>query len=390
MIEWLRRGDPDRPFLVFEGRSWTYGETVLEVEARITRLARLIQPSLEPESVFDLLAGLSGGGATVVGPQPETTTAGDSTLVVFTSGSTGPPKGVRLSLFNLQAAASASADHLGHGRDDVWLLAMPLHHVGGISILVRQAYTGGSVTLLPRFDPDEVAEAMKGRVTIVSVVPTMLSRLLDRGPFSGLRAVLVGGGPIPSGLLERAVDSGLPVLPTYGMTETFGQVATLRPDAPLAYEAHPLPGVEVRVESDGRIALRSPQISPGYLGEPDRPDSWFVTNDIGELGDDGAVRVMGRADTMVVTGGENVSPERVEVVVRQHLDVNDAVVVGVSDPEWGQMLVCLHEGGPEDLGDWVAQQLPGFMVPKRWVRVDALPRTSLGKPDREAAARLVE
>lgn len=390
MIEWLRRADPDRPFLVFHGRSWTYGETVLEVEARITRLARLIQPSLEPESVFDLLAGLSGGGATVVGPQPETTTAGDSTLVVFTSGSTGPPKGVRLSLFNLQAAASASADHLGHGRDDVWLLAMPLHHVGGISILVRQAYTGGSVTLLPRFDPDEVAEAMKGRVTMVSVVPTMLSRLLDRGPFSGLRAVLVGGGPIPSGLLERAVDSGLPVLPTYGMTETFGQVATLRPDAPLAYEAHPLPGVEVRVESDGRIALRSPQISPGYLGEPDRPDSWFVTNDIGELGDDGAVRVMGRADTMVVTGGENVSPERVEAVVRQHLDVNDAVVVGVSDPEWGQMLVCLHEGGPEDLGDWVAQQLPGFMVPKRWVRVDALPRTSLGKPDREAAARLVE
>ena len=390
MIEWLRRADPDRPFLVFHGRSWTYGETVLEVEARITRLARLIQPSLEPESVFDLLAGLSGGGATVVGPQPETTTAGDSTLVVFTSGSTGPPKGVRLSLFNLQAAASASADHLGHGRDDVWLLAMPLHHVGGISILVRQAYTGGSVTLLPRFDPDEVAEAMKGRVTMVSVVPTMLSRLLDRGPFSGLRAVLVGGGTIPSGLLERAVDSGLPVLPTYGMTETFGQVATLRPDAPLAYEAHPLPGVEVRVESDGRIALRSPQISPGYLGEPDRPDSWFVTNDIGELGDDGAVRVMGRADTMVVTGGENVSPERVEAVVRQHLDVNDAVVVGVSDPEWGQMLVCLHEGGPEDLGDWVAQQLPGFMVPKRWVRVDALPRTSLGKPDREAAARLVE
>jgi o-succinylbenzoate---CoA ligase len=390
VIEWLRRGDPDRPFLEFDGRSWTYGETVLEVESRITRLARLIQPSLEPESVFDLLAGLSGGGATVVGPQPETNAAGDSALVVFTSGSTGPPKGVRLSLLNLQAAASASADHLGHGPDDVWLLAMPLHHVGGISILVRQAYTGGSVTLLPRFDPDDVAEAMKGRVTMVSVVPTMLSRLLHRGPFSGLRAVLVGGGPIPSGLLERAVDSGLPVLPTYGMTETFGQVATLRPDAPLAYEAHPLPGVDLRVESDGRIALRSPQISPGYLGQPDRLDSWFVTNDIGELGDDGAVRVMGRADTMVVTGGENVSPQRVEAVVRQHPDVTDAVVVGISDPEWGQMLVCLHEAGPDDLGDWVAQRLPGFMVPKRWVRVDALPRTSIGKPDRDAAARLLE
>jgi o-succinylbenzoate---CoA ligase len=390
VIEWLRRADPDSRFLEFNGRSWTYGESVPEVESRVTRLPRLIQPSLDPESVFDLLAGLSGGGATVVGPQPESTTAGGAALVVFTSGSTGPPKGVRLSLLNLEAAASASAGHLGHDQDDDWLLAMPLHHVGGISIVVRQAYTGGSVTMLRRFDPAEVANAMRGRVTMVSVVPTMLSRLLDHGPFSGLRAVLVGGGPIPSGLLERAVEAGMPVLPTYGMTETFGQVATLRPDAPLAYEAHPLPGVEVRVEPDGRIALQSPQISSGYAGEPDRHDSWFMTNDLGELGDDGALRVLGRTDTMVVTGGENVSPERVEAVVRQHPGVEAAVVVGVPDTEWGQMLVCLHQGGPDDLGAWVAQRLPGFMVPKRWIRVDSLPAISIGKPDREAARRLVE
>jgi O-succinylbenzoic acid--CoA ligase len=390
VIEWLRRADPDRRFLEFDGRSWTYGASVVEVESRVTRLPRLIQPSLEPDSVFDLLAGLSGGGATVVGPQPETTTAGGADLVVFTSGSTGPPKGVRLSLLNLQAAASASADHLGHGPDDDWLLAMPLHHVGGISIVVRQAYTGGSVTMLPRFDPVDVADAMRNRVTMVSVVPTMLSRLMDHGPFFGLRAVLVGGGPIPSGLLEMAVAAGMPVLPTYGMTETFGQVATLRPDAPLAYEAHPLPGVELRVEPDGRIALRSPQLCSGYVGEPDRPDPWFVTNDLGELGDDGALRVLGRTDTVVVTGGENVSPERVEAFVRQHADVADVVVVGVPDSEWGEMLVCMHQGGPDDLEAWVAERLPGFMVPKRWIRVDALPRTAIGKPDREAARRLAE
>jgi o-succinylbenzoate---CoA ligase len=390
VIEWLRRADPDSRFLEFNGRAWTYGESVAEVESRISRLPRLIQPSLDPESVFDLLAGLSGGGATVVGPQPESTKAGGAALVVFTSGSTGPPKGVRLSLLNLEAAASASADHLGHDQDDDWLLAMPLHHVGGISIVVRQAYSGGSVTMLPRFDPAEVAKEMRDRATMVSVVPTMLSRLLDHGPFSGLRAVLVGGGPIPPGLLEIAVETGLPVLPTYGMTETFGQVATLRPDAPLAYGAHPLPGVEVRLEPDGRIALQSPQISSGYVGEADRPDSWFVTNDLGELGDDGSLRVLGRADTMVVTGGENVSPEGVEAVVVQHPSVEDAVVVGVPDTEWGQMLVCLHQGGPDDLGDWVAQRLPGFMVPKRWIRVESLPATSIGKPDREAARRLAE
>lgn len=391
VIEWLRRVDPHRRFLDFEGRSWTYGETVAEVESRLTGSPKLVQPNLSPGSVFDILGGLSdGGGLTLVGPQVETAVAGESTLVVFTSGSTGQPKGVRLTFANLEAAAAASTRHLGHGGDDDWLLAMPLHHVGGVSILVRQAFTGGSVTMLPGFEASLVAEAMRGTVTMVSVVPTMLSRLLDHGPFSGLRAVIVGGGAVPPGLLERAATAGLPVLPSYGMTETFGQVATLRPDAPLAYRAHPMPGVDIRIEPDGRIAVKSPQVSPGYVDEPDRTDPWFVTNDLGEIDADGAVRVLGRADTVIVTGGENVSPERVESVVRQHPAVEEALVVGVPDPEWGQELVCLHVGGPDDLAEWVAQRLPGFMVPKRWISVDSLPRTSLGKPDREEAARLAE
>ena len=389
VIEWLHHVDPNRRFLDFEGRSWTYGDTVAEVEARLTGSPMLVQPNLRPESVFDILAGLSdSGGLTLVGPQPETTTAGESDLVVFTSGSTGLPKGVRLTLGNLVAAAAASAEHLGHGEDDNWLLAMPLHHVGGVSILVRQVFTGGSVTMLPRFEASVVAEAMRGTVTMVSVVPTMLSRLLDEGPFSGLRAVIVGGGAVPPGLLERAAATGLPVLPSYGMTETFGQVATLRPDVPLEYRAHPMPGVEIRIEPDGRIAVKGPQVSPGYVDEPDRTIPWFVTNDLGELDADGAVRILGRADTVIVTGGENVSPERVESVVRQHPDVEDALVVGVPDPEWGQKLVCLHVSGPTDLAEWVSRRLPGFMVPKGWIRVDSVPKTPIGKPDREAAERL--
>lgn len=131
-------------------------------------------------------------------------------------------------------------------------------------------------------------------------------------------------------------------------------------------------------------------MSPGYLDEPDRSDEWFVTNDLGEFDDDGALRVLGRVDTVIVTGGENVSPERVESVIRQHPAVTDALVVGVPDQEWGQIVVCLHEGGPDDLAQWVSARLPGFMVPKRWVRVESLPRTPIGKPDREAGARLAE
>lgn len=389
VIEWLRRVDPDRPFLRTEERVWTYGETLEVVESRVVEVPRLVQPSLTPESVFDVVAGISGGGATVVGPDPETTEPGDADLVVFTSGTTGPPKGVRLSMLNLTAAASASADHLGHGPEDDWLLAMPLHHVGGLSIIVRQAYTGGSITLLPRFDAASFAAAMKGEVTMVSVVPTMFARLLKHGPYEGLRAVLVGGGPIPDGLLEATASAGLPVLPTYGMTETFGQVATLRPGSPLQRKAHPLPGVDFRTGPDGRIAVKGPQVSAGYLGQPDRPDPWFVTSDLGEIDEEGALRILGRADNVIVTGGENVSPERVEAVLRTHPDVREVVVVGVPDPEWGQLVACVYEGTPDRLSEWASKRLSGPMMPKKWLAVEEIPRTSIGKPDREAVRSLV-
>jgi len=390
VIEWLRRVDPHRPFLRAGGSLWTYGQALEAVESRQVDVPRLVQTSLTPESVFDVVAGISGGGATVVGPDPETTEPGDADLVVFTSGTTGPPKGVRLSMLNLTAAASASADHLGHGPEDDWLLAMPLHHVGGLSIILRQAYTGGSITLLPRFDAGSFATAMRGEVTMVSVVPTMLARLVEHGPYESLRAVLVGGGPIPDGLLETAASAGLPVLPTYGMTETFGQVATLRPGAPLQRRVHPLPEVDFRTDPGGRIAVKGPQVSPGYLGQPDRPDPWFVTSDLGEIDEDGALRILGRADNVIVTGGENVSPERVEAVLRTHPDVGEVVVVGVPDPEWGQLVACVYEGTPDRLSDWAAERLSGPMMPKRWVPVEEIPRTSIGKPDREAVRSLAE
>lgn len=390
MIEWLRRVDGNRPFLTAEEGTWSYQETLDEVERRLVESPRLIQPSLSPESVFEIIASVSGGGATVVGPHAETTEPGQADLVVFTSGSTGPPKGVRLTMLNLAAAAAASAEHLEHGAGDNWLLAMPLNHVGGISIVVRQAYTGGEITLLPRFDPRAFADAIRGDVTMVSVVPTMLARLVGLGPFDGLRAVLVGGGPIPPGLLESAAAEGLPVLPTYGMTEALGQVATLRPGSALEHKMHPLPGIEIRIDPGGRIAVKGPQVSPGYLGEEDRLDPWLLTNDVGEVDAEGALRVLGRSDTVIVTGGENVAPERVEAILRQHPEVDDAVVVGVPHPEWGEMIVCVYQGDALGLAGWASDRLAGHMVPKEWLRVDAIPSTSIGKPDREAAGRLFE
>lgn len=326
----------------------------------------------------------------MIGPHHQVSEPGAADLVVFTSGSTGQPKGVRLTEDNLATAAAASAEHLGHGAGDDWLLAMPLHHVGGLSIIARQVFTGGSITMLPGFEPAAFADAMHGQVTMASVVPTMLARLLSFGPFAGLRAVLVGGGPIPPGLLQRAAAEGLPVLPTYGMTETFGQVATLRPGSPLAYETHPLPGIELRTEPDGRIAVKGRQVSPGYLGQPDRADPWFVTSDIGEIDDRGALRIVGRADSVIVTGGENVSPERVEAVVLGHPGVKETLVVGIPDHEWGQVVGCVYVGEADDLAGWVGARLPPYMVPRRWRAVEAIPRISIDKPDRETARSLLE
>ncbi|MFO7299913.1 MAG: AMP-binding protein [Actinomycetes bacterium] len=397
MLEWLQRRPASDPYLCFGDRVWTYGDTLAEVRARLTDNWTVHAPSLAPDSVFTILAGLAGGGITVVDPDRRPGhgargQAGDARLIVYTSGSGGSPKGVRLTMRNLEAAARGSVAHLGHGPEDRWLLCLPLHHVGGLSILVRTAYAGGSVEMLPGFNPAAAAEAMRGRVTVVSMVPTMLLRTLDHdpGPYEGLKAVVLGGGPIPDGLLERAAAAGVPALPSYGMTETFGQVATLRPGSPPDRRAHPLPGIGLRIEPDGRIAVSGDQVSPGYLGEPDRTDPWFVTNDRGEIDDEGAIRVLGRADAVIVSGGENVNPQVVETVLAAHPGAGESVVVGVPDEEWGMIAVCLYTGDatPDELAAWLRERVPRHHVPKRWLRVDAIPRAALGKPDRAAARRL--
>ncbi len=395
MLEWLRRHPGSDPFLVTNDRTWTYAETLFEVESRVVDEPVFLRPRLDPGCVFDVLAGVSGGGVAVgdgsVPVDPDEVPPGTK-LVVFTSGTTGEPKGVRLTLTNLEAASRASVAHLGHGSEDRWLLAMSLAHVGGLSILVRSAYTGGSVLMLPGFEPFEFATAMHGEATMISLVSTMLTRVLDidNGPYRGLRAVLVGGGPVPSGLLERAAEAGVPALPSYGMTETFGQVATLLPGSPLEYKVHPLPGIELRVDPDGRIAVAGEQVSPGYLGEPDRPDRWLTTNDLGEIGVDGSLRVTGRDDAVIVTGGLKVNPARVEAELTRYPGIGDLLVFGAPDPEWGEIVVCAHTGAVESeaVETWLKARLAAHMVPKTWVRLDQIPRTSIGKPDRRATALL--
>lgn len=397
MIEWFTRVDPGRVYLRLGDEAVTYGEVVDHLRRATAGGVTALRPSPTVDDVLAILAALDAGGLVALGPehgQPPAHDLDGAVLVVMTSGASGKPKGVRLTRANLEAAAAASAAHLGHGDEDVWLLAMPLYHVGGLSILVRSAYAGGSVRMLAKFEARAVSRWMRDDVTVVSVVPTMLTRILDHDHdvYSGLRAVLVGGGPIPDGLLERAAAAGLPVMPSYGMTETFGQVATLHPDAPLGYEVHPLPGVEVRIVEQGRIAVRSDQVSPGYLGEPDRADSWFVTGDVGAVDQSGALSVAGRADTLIVSGGENVDPEVVEALVRSHPRVVDVAVVGVPDDRWGRAVGCVYAGDVEvgDLAEWVdGGAAAPHQVPRLWSKVDSVPRDPMGKVQRAKALVLL-
>jgi O-succinylbenzoic acid--CoA ligase len=349
-------------------------------------------PALGVEAL--LLHSLRGGE-----PRPGVESRPDRLhSIVFTSGSSGRRKGVLLTWGNLEASAASSASFWGNGPDDRWLAVLPLFHVGGLSVLWRSAREGGAVILEPGFEATRVAEYLaSGAATFASLVPTMLYRLLEAGagPFPGMRAVLLGGGPVSEDLLRRAWEAGLPVAPTYGMTETASQVAALRPNE---VERRPrssgraLPGVELRVVGKGRIEVRGPMVSPGYLGGIHRPgEAWLGTADVGSLDEEGYLTVEGRSDDLVITGGEKVRPAEVEAVLGAHPMVSEVAVYGEDDPRWGQVVVAAvvrdGEADAELLSSFARDRLAPAQVPRRWRFLDELPRTPLGKLDR---ARLRE
>lgn len=311
--------------------------------------------------------------------------------VLLTSGSGGEPRAVRLTHGNIVAAVAASAARIGNTAHDRWLLTLPLFHVGGLSILWRSAAIGGTVVLHDRFDAGRCAAAMRdGSVSIASLVPTMLYRILeaDSGPFDGMRAVLLGGAAADRSLVERGLDAGLPILQTYGMTETCSQLATVAPGEAreaLGTTGRPLNGMMVTFDR-GEIVVDGPAVSPGYLGDPDRRGG-HRTGDVGHLDAAGRLVVQGRADEMIVTGGENVHPGPVAEVLSSHHDVVRAEVLGIPDPEWGEVVVAVVVGAAEampGLERWARERLARHEVPKHWVFVEALPLLANGKVDKVA------
>lgn len=329
--------------------------------------------------------------------EPELWPAGSSALVganraavvLWTSGSTGPGTEVTLTFGNLLWNAIGSAAALGQPPHERWLSAMPVAHVGGLTVLARSAIGATTAVLRPRFDlDDQLALLMAGAATITSMVPTMLARLLDAGLSHppNLRLVLLGGGPIPPSLTERATAAGVPVAATYGLSEAASQVVTagsplfctevvLRGELPAGPDATEDPAAAEE------ILVRGPTLARGVSDAR----GWLATGDRGRRLPGGRLTVVGRLAETIVTGGENVAPTEVEALLVAQPGVADAAVLGVEDPEWGERVearVVLSPGADLDeaaLRGALRAALPGFAVPKAITVVDALPRTPTGK-----------
>jgi len=329
-----------------------------------------------------------------------------------TSGSSGAARWVALRLRHHAASVAAIANRLGLSGQDRWLACLPLHHIGGLAIVLRAVFTGASVRLQERFDTERVAEALAGdAISHVSLVPTMLTRLVDRLEArredltaAALRCVLVGGAPADPRLLTRARALGLPVVPTWGMTEAASQLATPSPaeaggmdfTAAAGIAGRPLDGVELRPD-DGREAelqVRGPMLFEGYIGSPGGPDAdgWFATGDRGFVDAAGRVRIVGRTGDRIITGGENVDALAVERALDESGLVDEVRVLGVPDEHWGERVaaVVVSNRDARTLAAWASARLEPHQRPRQWRIVEQLPRTDSGKPDREALLRLLK
>jgi O-succinylbenzoic acid--CoA ligase len=342
--------------------------------------------------------------------------------VVGTSGTTGERKGVELTFAGLAASGAGVASALGAGSDGGWLCCLPLHLVAGLAVVGRAWTTGAPVAVQAGFDPAAVADAARRGAAFVSLVPTMLGRLLDAAPdgAAGFHHILLGGGSIDPALLIRARGAGATVSTTYGMTETWGGIV---------HDGHPLPGVELRldgpgVDGVGEILVRAPMLMRGYRLWPEGTaaavdaDGWYRTGDLGRFdlaaggpapgggryasGEAGKapscppdtsggsryrLRLVDRLGDIVNTGGVKVSPTEVERVLAAHPAVADVCVAGRPDPEWGQRVVAFIVAAPAvdppdlaGLRAFARKQLAAAKLPREVVVVPAIPRTGGGKP----------
>ncbi|PEG79683.1 o-succinylbenzoate--CoA ligase [Lactobacillus sp. UMNPBX18] len=318
--------------------------------------------------------------------------------IMYTSGTTGRPKGVLQTFGNHFYSAVSSALNLGLSSADKWLCVAPIFHISGFSIIMRGLIYGMTVRLVEKFRAEELERILANEtVTIMSVVPFMLKKLIQQQNKtnthynSAFRCMLLGGGTIDRETLEACLQRSIPVVQCYGMTETCSQIVALRSaDAllKLGSVGQPLFSTQLKLSKDGEILLKTPALTPGYLNLPDKLpskmiDGWYRTGDIGHLDKEGYLYIDGRADEMLISGGENIFPQEVEQVYQRYPQINEVAVVGQNDSVWGQVPVAFvvsdRRLSPTKLINYGYEHLARYKVPQHYIFVSELPKNASGK-----------
>ena len=318
--------------------------------------------------------------------------------IMYTSGTTGKPKGVLQTFGNHFYSAVSSALNLGLSSADKWLCVAPIFHISGFSIIMRGLIYGMTVRLVEKFRAEEIERILANEtVTIMSVVPFMLKKLIQQQNKtnthynSAFRCMLLGGGTIDRETLEACLQRSIPVVQCYGMTETCSQIVALRSaDAllKLGSVGQPLFSTQLKLSKDGEILLKTPALTPGYLNLPDKLpskmiDGWYRTGDIGHLDKEGYLYIDGRADEMLISGGENIFPQEVEQVYQRYPQINEVAVVGQNDSVWGQVPVAFvvsdRRLSPTKLINYGYEHLARYKVPQHYIFVSELPKNASGK-----------
>ncbi|MGV8980623.1 o-succinylbenzoate--CoA ligase [Clostridium sp.] len=310
-------------------------------------------------------------------------------VIMNTSATTGNFKSVPLRWKQFYAHVDASQKSIGVTTMDNWLLVLPMYHISGLTILMRSLYNGTQMTILETFDEEQVLTLIeRGIINIISIVPTMLNRIVDRIDKHKLRVVLIGGEFIPKALVQKSIIKNIPLYKTYGMTETTSQSTTfsvLEYPEKIESVGIPLENVDILIENSdekgiGEVLIKSPMLMDGYIGK-ENISGYFNTGDVGYLDEDGFLNIIARRTNIIISGGENIYPREIENILYAHPLINECAVVGLKDEKWGQVpiLYVVSTIDEHKILEYLSNKLAKYKIPKKIIYLDELPKNAVGK-----------